>query len=428
MKEKLMGIMKKEEQKNNPTDDCFIEEYFLQAYLYDKSNFGKVILSTVGMCLVLLFLGTLICIVGRIILFFGDPDNFIMDYFHFDRIEIGSRNLCIIYAFICAFVTSCSTPDAGLDILNDRLYGFLSYNIAARLISRVIGLTIVLIGFGISYIQGRFYPEIYGDNFIVNRGFDLLANLPYVFIAIGIPLLFTYYCKAKSKKEYQMVNLNAHICDRYRFKQRETKKIYEKIFVQRQDVVFSNNIKKGKDGEKAVNYKLRWWAESKKARDPSYQAFLIQYDCQSKYSNSCIRLTASRVAQGEPQEFDHILVTSSGVIVIETKNYNGIIEVVNNGTWKLNGQLIESPNAQVERHRVVLFNILKKFQVPIHSFICIADSNATIIDASNSSVPVVNIRDLESYLDSIDIASGIPENLFWKICHSINNAKVGRVM
>lgn len=225
-----------------------------------------------------------------------------------------------------------------------------------------------------------------------------------------------------------MVNLNAHICDRYRFKQRETKKIYEKIFVQRQDVVFSNNIKKGKDGEKAVNYKLRWWAESKKARDPSYQAFLIQYDCQSKYSNSCIRLTASRVAQGEPQEFDHILVTSSGVIVIETKNYNGIIEVVNNGTWKLNGQLIESPNAQVERHRVVLFNILKKFQVPIHSFICIADSNATIIDASNSSVPVVNIRDLESYLDSIDIASGIPENLFWKICHSINNAKVGRVM
>lgn len=427
MTEKHMNIPKKIGRKNNLIDDYFTEEYLLQDFLHANSNFGKVFISTLGLCLVLLFMGTLLCITGRIILFFGDPDNFIMDYFHLDRIEIGSRNLCIIYACVCAFVTFYSTPDLGINSLKDRLYSVLSYNIAARLISRVLGFIVVLIGFGISHIQGQYYPVIYGDSFIINRIFDVLANIPYVFIAIGSTLFFTNYCQAASKKEYQMINLNAHVCDRYRYKQWETKKLYEKNCSQSQGILSSNNIRKGEEGEKAVNYKLRWWSESKKVRDPSYKILPIQYDCQSKYSDACIRLASSCVAQGEAQEFDHILVTSSGIFLIETKNYSGVVEVINNGTWKLNGQFIESPNAQVERHRVLLFNILENFHVPIYSFICIADTKATILGSSNSNVPVVSIRDLEFYLDSIDIAPRISENLLWKIFHCINSAKVGRI-
>lgn len=338
-------------------------------------------------------------------------------------LNAGAPSLCVLCALGWILVSYASlerywiySPFSKLVALNSSL----------RSLIRIGSIVLIVSGFIISYLQSPIYRSLYGEHFLLNRVYDICGHTPYLIIGLGISLLFIKFVAANSEKEYQMKLLQQATGWAFGYAVRRTQKIYSRTHPELQAAAASTNTQKGDAGEKAVNYKLRWWEESKKARDPSYHVLSIQYDCQSQYSNACIRLAAPHVAQGEPQEFDHLLVTSAGVIAIETKTYSGTIEVVSDGTWKLNGQYITSPNSQVERHHVVLFNILKKFQVPIHSVICIADSNSVIVGATNSSIPIVSIRDLESYLNSIQIHTKIPEDSLWQIFRTINNAKVGR--
>lgn len=360
---------------------------------------------------------------------FYKVNEFCEVYFDFENYigsvlpDIGSPISCILCALIWLTVLDMYlkhywtySPFSKLIALNPSLRSAIS----------TWGIVLIVFGFVISFLQGPIYRSLYGDHFLLNRVYDIVAHVPYFIIALGILLRFVKFVEADSEKELQMKLLRQAVGWAYAGAVEKTKQIYDQTHPKPQAVAASSNAQKGDAGEKAVNYKLHWWEESKKARDPSYHVLSIQYDCQSQYSNACIRLAAPHVAQGEPQEFDHLLVTSAGVIAIETKTYSGTIEVVSDGTWKLNGQFITSPNSQVERHHVVLFNILKKFQVPIHSVICIADPNSVIVEATNSSIPIVSIRDLESYLNSIYINQYIPEETLWQIFHAINNAKVGR--
>lgn len=407
------------------TDD---EEIF-QEHLRRNAKYGRLFFDSLGTCFGFLLVATLLYILIKIIFYVMEPDryDFYMNLFFLDNIKVGSIGLCIAYTIVCLFITS-GPYNEDKKKLYDPLCCFLSLNPSVQRYVRLFEILFIVVGFCISYIQGFFYPAIYGDSFVLNIIFDLVANLPCFFIAFGVCLSCIGDEPFKTKKEFQINKLNAIVNNGYSRKRIRTKIICERTYseLQASAAAASTNAQKGDAGEKAVNYKLRWWEESKKARDPSYHVLSIQYDCQSQYSNACIRLAAPHVAQGEPQEFDHLLVTSAGVIAIETKTYSGTIEVVGEGTWKLNGQFITSPNSQVERHHVVLFNILKKFQVPIHSVICIADPNSVIVGATNSSIPIVSIRDLESYLNSIQIHTKIPEDTLWQIFRTINNAKVGR--
>lgn len=183
---------------------------------------------------------------------------------------------------------------------------------------------------------------------------------------------------------------------------------------------------RGEEGEKKVNYELEWWEKSYKLDHPDFMAYTVKADCKSKYSEKCIRLATS--PEEEPQEFDHLYLTSFGLIAIETKNYAGNVEVVNDGSWKVNGKIRQSPSNQVRRHNVVLQTILKGKNIPLYSFICLANEETEIIYPENSRTPIVSINSLPGYLD--DLASNsrvkLSKNDFWDVVHLLENAKVGK--
>lgn len=151
---------------------------------------------------------------------------------------------------------------------------------------------------------------------------------------------------------------------------------------------------RGEAGEVKVDYVLNWWAKVNHAQ-------LVKKDCQSQYSDNCIRL-ANWKAFKEAQEFDHLLVTPIGVIHIETKSYVGNIYVEDEDTWinqiaEHRVERMESPNAQVRRHEVVLKSIMPE-NIPVHSFICLANMNLAMVGAEKSSVPIATLRSLDREL------------------------------
>lgn len=187
---------------------------------------------------------------------------------------------------------------------------------------------------------------------------------------------------------------------------------------------------KGEEGEREVNYQLQWWEKGYKLAHPDFWAYTVKSDCVSKYSTHCIRLASSPT--DEPQEFDHLYLTSFGIIAIETKNYTGDIEVIDDGNWKVNGKLRKSPSNQVRRHNIVLQTILQQTfpgkTIPLYSFICLANEEAEILNKENSRTPIVSINSLPAYMD--DLADGSQTRLsrkdFWDIVTAIEGAKVGK--
>lgn len=137
---------------------------------------------------------------------------------------------------------------------------------------------------------------------------------------------------------------------------------------------------RGRVGEKAVNYRLKWWEAQVKDRNKDFVVYTVSSDCTSKYSDHCILLKSMEegLAVSEPQEFDHLICTSKGIISIETKNYQGEIEIVNDGSWLHNQTMIASPYPQVQRHNLILRKIFQDYTVPIHSFVCIANEHTII--------------------------------------------------
>lgn len=156
----------------------------------------------------------------------------------------------------------------------------------------------------------------------------------------------------------------------------------------------------GAEGEKNVNYKLKWWLHT----HPDYQ--MVASDCFSQYSANCIRIAAWD-KMPEPQEIDHILVGPAGVIHIETKDYIGSIDVKTTSYWirDIRGDGTQtpftSPAFQVQRHETVLRHILGN-DIPLHAIICLSNKNVALTHAENSDIPVVCLRDLDAFLDKLD--------------------------
>lgn len=135
------------------------------------------------------------------------------------------------------------------------------------------------------------------------------------------------------------------------------------------------------EGEDKVEYAIKWLcAES------SVPLKIIKKNCESKYRYGCIILKNSSFIN-EVQEYDHILVSEAGVILIETKHWKGCVKVQPDGKWvrdpKNDGHIvgIESPMYQIQRHEALIKSILPN--VPIHSLLVFSNSSLILEGAEN---------------------------------------------
>ena len=135
------------------------------------------------------------------------------------------------------------------------------------------------------------------------------------------------------------------------------------------------------EGEDEVEYAIRWLcAES------SVSFKIIKKNCESKYRYGCIILKNSSFID-DVQEYDHILVSEAGVILIETKHWKGRVEVRSDGKWvrdpNNDGCIkgIESPMYQIQRHEALIKSILPN--VPIHSLLVFSNSSLILEGVEN---------------------------------------------
>lgn len=177
----------------------------------------------------------------------------------------------------------------------------------------------------------------------------------------------------------------------------------------------------GNRGEENVDYVIKWLGKEYKS---------IEKNCPSRFVKGklCIRLKNKELID-EEQEFDHIIVSSSGVFMIETKFYKGKIIINKNQLWTRitdkNEEGMENPEFQVNRHHKVLTSILNGLvdEEDIHDIICIAHNNAIIEGVENSPVPIVKYDVLENKIRSI---AGAEKNKYDtdEIINRINQFKV----
>ena len=126
------------------------------------------------------------------------------------------------------------------------------------------------------------------------------------------------------------------------------------------------------------------------------------------------------------QEFDHIVVGPCGVILIETKYYNGKIIIDQYGNWireREDGKQVgeRNPVQQIERHHMIAEEILGISD--IHDVVCIAHDGAIMIGIENSVVPIVKYDMLVHYIKNLTNKSGklYSENEQKELIHKIES-------
>lgn len=153
-------------------------------------------------------------------------------------------------------------------------------------------------------------------------------------------------------------------------------------------------------GEQGVEHAIRWFLAA-------YNGYVvsIQNDCESKHRYNCIQLCKPSFIN-EPQEMDHILVCSAGVVVIETKHWKGKVDIRPDGKWtrKTDDESavagVDSPKFQMRRHEILMQQILPA--VPVHSLLCFSNSS-TIVDGRENfkDYPIITIDQLEETLTEL---------------------------
>lgn len=176
----------------------------------------------------------------------------------------------------------------------------------------------------------------------------------------------------------------------------------------------------GDVGESKVDYVLRWCEQE--------GFFNLKKDCCSRYKKNCILLKNSDFMD-EPQEFDHIVVCSAGIINIETKNYAGKITITQSGDWiqtkDEQSRGVENPVFQVDRHHALLSSIVG--EIPIYDIICIANTAAIIEGAEYSPIPVLKHDRLQRYMAQFRSGNSIlAEEQIPSVIAKIEKYKVNR--
>ena len=152
-------------------------------------------------------------------------------------------------------------------------------------------------------------------------------------------------------------------------------------------------------GENKVDYAIKWCKAE--MRD---SLVVIEPNCESKYRYDCILLHKPDYIE-DAQEYDHILVTTAGILLIETKNWDGKILIRPDGKWlreSSSGYMIgtDSPAFQMRRHEMLIKSILPG--VPVHSFLCISGATAVIEGREFfNNYPIVFVDQLEEKIAEI---------------------------
>jgi len=179
-------------------------------------------------------------------------------------------------------------------------------------------------------------------------------------------------------------------------------------------------------GEQDVEYHIKWLL---KALNKYIVA--INSDCESKYRYNCILLKNASFID-EPQEYDHILVTPSGVVLIETKDWKGTIDITSDGKWIRHKEEdgtpfgVASPLAQMRRHEQLMKSILP--DVTIHSILCFSNPSAIINGKEHlNEYPVINIEQLETELNKICSRNKYSNEKIDKIATTIDSYKINKM-
>lgn len=146
-------------------------------------------------------------------------------------------------------------------------------------------------------------------------------------------------------------------------------------------IKYQSDKQAGDEGERRVNEALKWL-------DSEY--VVIAQRSKDRYGNPCILIRGE--GQPSPQEFDHIVVSTKGVFLIETKNYSGKLVIDKEGNWQreidetLKGE--KNPLMQIRRHEKVVKSFLTS-EMPVYSILCIANDSAIIEGTANTELPVI---------------------------------------
>lgn len=149
-------------------------------------------------------------------------------------------------------------------------------------------------------------------------------------------------------------------------------------------------IAAGKKGEEEVEYALKWL-------DKSYEVL--------KGKEGKIRIENPEFID-EAQECDHIVVGPVGVVLIETKAYSGRINIDKAGNWTRykNDEWIGTVNPvqQVRRHEKLIRSFVPN-NIPINSYICLANSSVIIEGSENSIIPIVKSDLLVEHIENLEV-------------------------
>jgi hypothetical protein len=150
---------------------------------------------------------------------------------------------------------------------------------------------------------------------------------------------------------------------------------------------------KGKRGEKDIAYILNWLDKDK---------FKVFNDVKLKCN--------TENTPKESQQFDHIVISSNGIFNIETKNYNGDIEIKQDGSWTriINGEKRgwESPLFQIQRHRKVLENIIGNNYLII-DIVAIANTHSNVTGQENAPYHIVKADMLQYFIEQYKPENGL---------------------
>lgn len=147
-------------------------------------------------------------------------------------------------------------------------------------------------------------------------------------------------------------------------------------------------------GVGTVDYALKWLEPKGVVSVPK--------DCTWRNSK-CIRINNPDYID-DPQEFDHIVILSGCVIMIETKNYKGKIHIDKYGNWsrELDGEVkgLRNPKQQIERHVDLLKSIIGN-RATVLGILCLSHPEVLITGDENTDVTIVRSDVLSDYIATV---------------------------
>ena len=189
------------------------------------------------------------------------------------------------------------------------------------------------------------------------------------------------------------------------------------------DIIQDTNDERYDIGVETVDYALKWLAPK--------GIITVPRDCIWKNSK-CIRLMNPNYID-EPQEFDHIVIMSGCVIMIETKNYKGKIHIDEYGNWsrEIDGDVkgLRNPKQQIDRHVDLLKSIVGS-SVTVIGVVCLSHPEVLITGGDNTDLTIVRSDLLGDYIMTMKDKYGDvidSEETKNEILNTINSFKIRKV-